>query len=159
MEVRHLCGPETEVIIEKVTENCVLRGEECAKDPAVLCLEFWCWYIYIYILRFVYLFTGEMMMTLRHSFNFCAQYAKIQNVLYFLFCSTLRAYVVDANSETENWWGVTHITLAKVRTAAIWFSCGSTGFFPTKMGLIYLHKKIKLFQLTWNRNNLIGNNH
>lgn len=124
-----------------------------------------CVLVLIYLYIYWDLFTcslGEMMTlrTLRHSLSFCAQYAKIQNVLYFLFCFTWRSNVVDANSENENWWGVTHITLAKVRAAAIWFSCGSTGFFPTKMGLIYLHKKIKLIQLTWNRrNDLVGNNH
>lgn len=41
---------------------------------------------------------GEMM-TFRHSLDFCIQYPKVQNVLYFLFCITLRPNVVGANSE------------------------------------------------------------
>ena len=42
------------------------------------------------------------LMTLRHSFDFI-QYSKIQNVLCFLFCFTLRPFtVVGANSEKEN---------------------------------------------------------
>lgn len=39
---------------------------------------------------------------------------------------------------------ISHFTLAKVKAAAIRFSCGSTGFFPTKMGMIYSPKKINL---------------
>lgn len=38
-------------------------------------------------------------MTLRHLFDVSIKYPKIQNVLYFLFCFTLRPNVVDANSE------------------------------------------------------------
>lgn len=82
-------------------------------------------------------------MTLRHLFDVCTQYPKIQNVLCLLFCITLRHNVVDTNSEM----GISHFTLAKGRAAAIWFSCGSAGVFPAKTGLIYSHKKTKLLEL------------
>lgn len=40
--------------------------------------------------------------TLRYSFDFCIHSLKIQNVLYFLFCFTLRPInVVGVNSENE----------------------------------------------------------
>lgn len=99
MEPRHLCGLETEVMTEKVTENWVLGGDHHARSQPrstwVLALIFF----------FLDLFTcslGEMM-TLRHAFNFCKQHPKIQSGLYFqMFCFTRRPNVVGANSEKEN---------------------------------------------------------
>ena len=71
-------------------------------------------------------------MTFRHLCDLYIHDFKIQNMLSFLFCFTLRPInVVGVNSEKENWWWY-HFTLPMVRAAAIWFSCSSTGFFPIK---------------------------
>lgn len=43
---------------------------------------------------------------------------------------------------------ISHFTLAKIRAAAGWFSYCSTGLFPTKEELAFLHKKIKLVKLS-----------
>lgn len=76
-------------------QNWVWRVEHRAKDSAFALS----WILVL--IFFWHLFTCSLceMMTLKHFFGVCIQYPRIQNVLYFLFCFTLRPNVVGANSK------------------------------------------------------------